>query len=131
MNSKLRVLAAAASLTITLAGTLAVAGPSDYAFEPISANVRVGDGSELAVRLIHKPTGKPVEGATLLRTRVDMSPDNMVSMTTTRTALPSTEPGVYKFRANLTHVGRWALTVVAKVPGETETIQGTVVFKAN
>ena len=107
------------------------ADPSDYVFQPVSANVRMGDGSELAVRLIHKPTGKPVGDVTLFRTRVDMSPDNMVSMTTTHTALPSTEPGVYRFRANLTHMGRWALTVVAKVPGESEPIQGTIVFKAN
>ena len=130
MNSMVRSLAAAAGLALSIAATHALAGAKDYTFEPVSVDVRKGDASELAVRLINKQTGKPVAGATLLRTRLDMSPENMASMTTNHTVLPSTEPGVYKFRADLTMVGAWALTVVAKVPGETETVQGTVLFKA-
>jgi hypothetical protein len=129
MNSIFRSLAGVVSLIVAATATPVWAGPNDYAFEPVSVDIRNGDASELAVRLIHKPTGKPVAGATLVRTRLDMSPDNMASMTTNHTALPSTEPGVYKFRADLTMEGGWALTVAAKVPGETETVQGTVVFK--
>ena len=89
-----------------------------------------GPGSELAVRIIHKPTGKPVEGVVLFRTRLDMSPDSMGEMTAKHVAQPSTEPGVYKFRADLTMAGGWAFKLMAKVPGESETVQGTVVFKA-
>lgn len=129
MNSILRSLAGAVSLVVAIAATPVWAGPNDYKFEPVSVNVRKGDASEVAVRLIHKPTGKPVAGAIFVSTRLDMSPDNMASMTTNHSALPSTEPGVYKFRAQLTMEGGWALIVAAKVPGETETVQGTVVFK--
>lgn len=129
MKSMLRTLAAA-SLGLAVVATSAVADPNDYVFEPVSANVRKGGGSELAVRLLHKPTGKPVEGAVLLRTRLDMSPDGMEMMTAKHTALPASEPGVYKFTADLTMVGGWALKLAAQVPGESEAVQGTVVFKA-
>ena len=121
---------AAASLALAVAATSVFAAPNDYGFEPVSVNIRKADGSELAVRLLHKPTGKPVEGAVLLRTRLDMSPDNMEGMTANHAALPLSEPGVYKFRADLTMVGGWALRLVAKVPGEAEMVHGTVVFRA-
>ena len=108
----------------------ALAGAADYAFEPITNSVKNGAGSELAIRLIHKPTGKPVEGAVLFRTRLDMSPDSMGEMTAKHAAMPSSEPGVYRFKADLTMAGGWAFKLMAKVPGETETVQGTVVFQA-
>jgi hypothetical protein len=130
MHSTMRALAGAASLIVTMAATPVSAGPKDYVFEPVSVDVRNGAGSELAVRVIHKPSGKPVEGAVLFRTRLDMSPGSMGEMTAKHTALPSTEPGVYKFRADLTMAGGWAFKLMAKVPGETETVEGTVVFKA-
>jgi hypothetical protein len=132
MNPKLRALAAAASFALAAAAVAlpAHAGPADYTFEPVKVDVRNGRGSELAVRVIHKPTGKPVEGVVLFRTRLDMSPDSMGEMTAKHVAQPSTEPGVYKFRADLTMAGGWAFKLMAKVPGESETVQGTVVFKA-
>ena len=130
MHSITRALWGAASLIVTMVVTPVWAGPKDYVFEPVSVDVRNGSGSELAVRLIHKPTGKPVEGAVLFRTRLDMSPESMGEMTAKHSALSSTEPGVYKFRADLTMAGGWAFKLMAKVPGEPETVQGTVVFKA-
>ena len=45
-------------------------------------------------------------------------------------AEPAGEPGVYRFNADLTMAGGWALKLMAKVQGEPETIEGTVVFKA-
>ena len=42
--------------------------------------------------------------------------------------LPSSEPGVYAFKAPLTMTGRWLLTVSAKVQGEPETVTGKVIF---
>jgi hypothetical protein len=130
MNAAIRSLVAVLALGFGAAATQALAGPKDYTFEPVSADVRNGSGSELAVRIVHKPTGKPVEGAVLFRTRLDMSPDGMEAMTAKHTAQPSNEPGVYRFRADLTMAGGWAFKVMAKVPGETETITGTVVFRA-
>ena len=129
MTVRLRLLAAA-SIAVALATTAAHAAKGDYLFEPVAIEVRNGKDSELAVRLIHKPSGKPVEGAVIFRSRLDMSPDSMGEMTAKLAAQPSKEPGVYRFRADLTMAGGWALKLMAKVPGESETIEGTVVFKA-
>lgn len=124
-------------LAATLLGLAIVAAPAqvrarsaDYAFEPVKADVKNGVGSELAVRIMHKPTRKPVGGAVLTSTRLDMSPDNMGMMTAKHAALPATEPGVYRFRADLTMAGRWAFKIMAKVPGEAEAIEAIVVFRA-
>jgi hypothetical protein len=54
----------------------------------------------------------------------------MDEMTSKVTNLPATEPGVYKFKADLTMAGGWALKLMAKVPGESETVEGIAVFKA-
>ena len=125
-------LAAGALLGLVAATTVmpAWAGAGDYAFEPVTAEVRSGAGAELAVRLVHKPDDKPVEGAVVFRTRLDMGPESMETMTTDAAPASATEPGVYKFRANLTMAGKWALKLMAKVQGETESVQGAVVFTA-
>ena len=106
------------------------AGASDYEIQPVQVVVKYGTASELAIRLIHRPTGKPVSGAVLFRTRLDMGPDEMAAMTAKHVALPAFEPGVYRFKADLTMAGGWALRIMAKVQGEKDTIEGVVVFKA-
>ena len=130
MTAKLRSLAAAAGIATALVAATALAGKNDYVFEPVAVDVKNGSGSQLAVRLVHKPSGKPVEGAVIFRSRLDMSPDAMGEMTANHAAEPAREPGIYRFKADLTMAGRWALKLMAKVPGESETIEGTVVFKA-
>ncbi|MGH6814552.1 MAG: FixH family protein [Hyphomicrobiaceae bacterium] len=127
---KFASIAAGTGLAIAFLTPPAFAAAGDYVFEPIAVTVRNGPGSELAVRLVHKPTGKPVAGAVIFRTRLDMSPDNMAAMTAKHEPLTSTEPGVYKFHADLTMAGGWAFKLMAKVPGETETVQGIVIFQA-
>ncbi len=117
------------ALAFAFASSVAAA-PADYAFEPVKAEVKFAPGAELAVRLVHMPTAKPVSGAVLFRTRLDMSPDNMADMVAPMEAMPSDEPGVYRFKAALDMAGKWALKIMAKVPGETETVQGSVVFNA-
>ena len=124
-----RFLVLLAVLAVGLGARIAYAAPADYVFEPVSADVRNGKDSEFAVRLRNKATGKPVEGAVLFRTRLDMSPDSMGEMTAKHTAMPSAEPGIYKFKADFTMAGGWAFKLMAKVQGEAETVQGTVVFK--
>ena len=121
---------AALGLATIISASAAVAGASDYEFQPVTVDIKNGDGSELAVRLVHKPTGKPVDGALLIRTRLDMSPDSMGEMTAKHAAMSGTDPGVYRFKADLTMAGGWAFKLQAKVPGETETVEGTVVFRA-
>lgn len=130
MKPTSRSLAAAVWLIATLGALPALAGPNDYVFEPVSVDVRNGKASELAVRIVHKPTGKPVVGAIVFRSRLDMSPDSMEAMTAKHEALPSAEPGVYRFKADLTMAGGWALKLMAKIQGEPDTVSGIVVFKA-
>ena len=124
-----RFAASVAVVTLALASS-AFAGAKDYEFQPVAADVKNGKDSDVAVRLINKLTGKPVEGAVLFRTRLDMSPDSMGEMQAKHTAMPGSEPGVYRFKADFTMAGGWAFKVQAKVPGEPETIEGTVVFTA-
>ena len=129
MSIKRLIAVALVGAAVALPIMPAWAGAADYAFEPVKADIKIVAGSELAVRLVHKHTGKPVIGAVLFRTRLDMAPDSMAEMTAKHMAMPSTEPGVYRFRADLTMAGGWGFRIMAKVQGEAETVQGTVVFK--
>ena len=124
------VAVAALGLAIIVVAPAAFAGANDYEFQPAAADVKNGAGSEIAVRIVHKPTGKPVEGAVLFRTRLDMSPDSMGEMTAKHSATTSSEPGVYRFKADFTMAGGWAFKLQAKIPGESDTVEGTVVFNA-
>lgn len=108
----------------------AMAGAKDYEFQPVSTEIRNGAGSELAVRLIDKRTGQAVPGAVVFRTRLDMSPDSMGEMQARHEPLPSNEAGVYRFKADITMAGGWAFQLQTKVPGEPETVEGSVVFTA-
>ena len=122
--------AALIGLAIAISSAPLRAAPADYQFQPLAVHVKNGASIELAVKLVHKPTGKPVPNAVLFRTRLDMSPDSMGEMTAKHEATPSAEPGVYRFKADLTMAGGWAFKIMAKVPGEAETVQGSVVFQA-
>src|ERR1700687_4022133 len=110
------------SITIAafLAATLGLssksfAGAADFAFEPVTAQMRKGDDVTIAVRLVNKTTGKPVPDAVIIRTRIDMGREGMGEMTSRVKPLPSPQPGVYSFKTYLTMAGRWQLTVAAKV----------------
>jgi hypothetical protein len=108
----------------------AFAGANDYAFEPVKAEVKKGDDAVVSVRLKHKVTGKPVTDAVIVQKRIDMGPDGMGEMASPLTAVPSSEPGVYSFRTELSMEGRWLLSIAAKVQGEPETVIGKITFKA-
>jgi hypothetical protein len=123
--------AAALAATMTLAGPAAFAAAGDYAFEPVNAEMKMGDGVTVAVRLMNKATGKPVPDAVIIRTRVDMAPDGMAEMQSPVSPLPAKEPGVYAFKTDLPMAGRYQLSLSAKVQGEAETVTGKVVIKAN
>ncbi len=120
------LLAAAASVSLGSAW----AGATDYAFEPAQVEVKAGPDREIAVRLVHKPGGHAVAGAVIFQTRLDMAPDGMADMTSTIQPVAASEPGLYRFKADLTMAGRWALTLAAKVQGEPETVKATVIFRA-
>jgi hypothetical protein len=128
MFSKLATAAVAA--TLSLAASAAMAGADDYSFEPVNPEMKKGDDVTLTVRLINKPTGKPVSDAVIFKTRVDMTPDGMAEMESAVTPLPSKEPGVYAFKTDLPMAGRYQVTLSAKVQGESETVTSKVIVKA-
>ncbi|MFM7084824.1 MAG: FixH family protein [Hyphomicrobium sp.] len=106
------------------------AGSQDYEFKAVSTEIKNGKGSELSVQLIDKKTGKPVEGAVIFRTELDMSPDSMGEMKAKHQAIKSQAAATYSFKADLTMAGRWAFKLQAKVPNEKETVEGSVIFNA-
>jgi hypothetical protein len=129
MNPKFTLVAAVLAATMSLAGA-AFAGPNDYTFEPVNADVKKGNGVTVAVRLVHKLTGKPVSDAVIFSPRIDMSPEGMETMTAPITLAAGAESGSYAFKTDLPMAGGWLLTVSVKVQGEAETVIGKVTFKA-
>jgi hypothetical protein len=128
MIRKFVLAGAAVAVAASVAGS-ALAGANDYAFEPVKAEVKSGNEATVAVRLMHRPSGKPVTDAVIVQTRLDMAPDGMASMATAHVPLPSPEPGVYAFKASLTMAGRWLLTISAKVKDESDPVVGKIIFK--
>ena len=121
---------AAMAAAVAFTGAAAWAGAGDYAFEPVVPEMRKGDDVTVELRLVHKPTGKPVPDAVIFRTRVDMAPDNMAEMESPVTSLPASAPGIYAFKTDLPMAGRYLFSIAAKVQGEAETVIGKVIFKA-
>ncbi len=103
---------------------------TDYEFRLVQSEIKQGNGTTVAVRLVDKRSGKAVPDAVIFATRIDMAPDGMPTMAAPIEALPSTEPGVYRFKANLMMAGGWQLSLGAKIRGETGTIENKLVLKA-
>lgn len=121
--------AALIGMAVAGSATIARADIKDYEFQLVDKTVKKGDAI-IAVRLIHKPDGKPVSDAVIFAKRLDMAPDGMEAMKTTIEAAPSTEPGIYRFKAAVTMEGGWQLSLGAKVQGETGTVESKLVLKA-
>ena len=128
---KTRALLAATLIAFTSAAMLATARAdiADYEFQLVDAAPKTGEAI-LSVRLVNKKTGKNVPDAVIIATRIDMAPDGMGSMTASIEAMPSVEPGIYRFKADLMMAGGWRLSLGAKVQGETGTVESKLVFKA-
>ena len=118
------LLAVATAATVSLAAPAAFAGADDYVFEPVQAELTKGDDVTVAVRLVHKPTGKPISDAVIFRTRIDMGPDGMADMVSPVTPLPAKDPGTYAFKTDLPMAGQYLFSLAAKVQGEPETVVG-------
>ena len=123
---------AAALATILSITTLSAAraDTADYEFRLVQTDVKQGDGAVVAVRLVDKRSGAAVPDAVIFTTRIDMAPDGMPTMTAPIEALPSTEPGVYRFKTNLMMAGGWRLSLAAKLQGETGTLENRLVLRA-
>jgi hypothetical protein len=131
MKSNPSLRAAMLALAFVIAVAPAVqAGPEDYEFQLLESEIEQGDDATVAVKLVDRRTGKAVENAVIFATRMDMAPDAMEAMTSPVEPMPSDEPGVYRFRTNLTMAGGWRFSIAAKVQGEPATIESRLVFRA-
>ena len=122
--------ALASAMTILLFALPAQAAGKDYRFEVVQARPAGKDLTDVTVKLTHLPDGKPVPGAVIFQTKVDMGPSGMESMTGKVTPQKADPAGLYHFRMETGMAGAWALTLSAKVQGETDTVRGTVTFDA-
>ena len=123
--------AAALAHTLTTVCGLAVpaaalAAAQDYRFEIAGAPAKSGKATIVKIRLVHLPDGKPVPGAVIFQTRFDMGPDGMASMTAPAKVVRSSDANLYQLELEPQMGGNWALSLSAKVQGETETVNGTV-----
>ena len=101
----------------------------DYEFQLVQEDFIKGDATVL-VRLTNKKTGEPVPDAVIIAKRIDMAPEGMETMTAPIEQLPSTEPGIYRFKTDLMMEGGWRLSLGAKVQGETGTVDNQLILKA-
>jgi hypothetical protein len=124
----LRAAAIGVALLTAMAGS-ALADINDYEFQLVDKEVKQGE-AVIAVKLVHKPSGRAIPDAVIFAKRIDMGPDGMEMMTPHIDAVSSTEPGVYRFKTDLSMAGRWALSLGAKVQGETGTVENKLIIKA-
>lgn len=124
----LRAAAAGVALLVAMAGSVR-ADSKDYEFQLLDKDVKQG-AAVLSVKLVHKPSGRAISDAVIFATRMDMGPAGMEMMTAPVEATPSTEPGVYQFKTYRGMTGEWALSLGAKVQGETGTVENKLVLKA-
>lgn len=129
-HSRPAVAAALAAALSMATVSAAHADITDYEFQLVETNIMQGDGAVIAVRLVDKRSGRAVPDAVIFATRIDMAPDDMPTMTAPIEALPSTEPGVYRFKTNLMMAGGWQLSLAAKIQGENGTLENKLVLKA-
>ena len=118
-----------ALLLAAIAGS-ALADTKDYEFQLIDKEVKKGE-AVIAVKLVHKPSGRAIPDAVIFAKRIDMGPDGMEMMAAPIEAVSSTEPGIYRFKTDLSMAGRWALSLGAKVQGETGTVENKLIVKAS
>jgi hypothetical protein len=109
--------------------TTALADIKDYEFQLVDKEAKRGEAT-IAVKLVHKPSGRAIPDAVIFAKRIDMGPEQMEAMTAPLEVVPSTAPGVYRFKTDLAMAGDWALSLAAKVQGETGTVENKLILKA-
>ena len=122
--------ALAVALPLAAASHAAFADIKDYEFRLVQSELRQGNSAVVAVQLIDRRSGKPVPEAVIFAKRIDMAPDGMEMMASPIEAMPSTEPGTYRFKTDLSMAGGWRLSLGAKVQGETGTLENKLILKA-
>ncbi len=129
LSKNLALLGALLGLLWIATASPAVADVKDYEFQLVQSELKRGEAI-VAVRLVNKKTGNAVPDAVIFAKRIDMAPDGMATMAEALEALPSTEPGVYRFKTNLSMAGRWQLSLGARVQGEEGTVESKLVLRA-
>ncbi len=124
----LRAVAVGTALLIGFTSAV-LADIKDYEFQLVDKEVKQGD-AVVAVKLVHKPSGRAIPDAVIFAKRIDMGPDGMATMDSPIELVESTEPGVYRFKTKLTMAGKWALSLGAKVQGETGTVENKLIVTA-
>ncbi|MFA5956373.1 FixH family protein [Hyphomicrobium sp.] len=127
-GSSLRAAAIGVALLMGMAGS-AMADTKDYEFQLLDKEVKPG-AAVISVKLVHKPSGRAIADAVIFAKRIDMGPDGTETMTAPIELTSSTEPGVYRFKTDLGMAGGWALSLGAKVQGETGTVENKLIVKA-
>src|SRR5260370_11053348 len=117
--------ALAASPTLAISAQ-ALAAAQDYRFEAAGPPVKSGKATIVKIRLVHLPDGKPVPGAVIFQTRFDMGPDGMATMTAPAKLGRASASNLSQLELEPPMGGNWALSLSAKVQGETETVNGSV-----
>jgi hypothetical protein len=107
----------------------ALAAATDYKFEVVTAQPAGPQKTDVTVRLVHAADSKPVADAVIFETHADMGPEGMPTMPGDVTAGAPQSGGAYRFQVATAMAGTWALTLSAKVQGESQTVKGTVNFK--
>ncbi len=126
-RASLRAAAVGIALLMGMAGS-ALADTKDYEFQLLDKAVKQG-AAVISVKLVHMPSGRAIADAVIFAKRIDMGPGGMEMMTAPIEAVSSTEPGVYKFKTDLGMAGDWALSLGAKVQGETGTVENKLIVK--
>ena len=75
----LRAAAIGAALLAAMATTV-LADIKDYEFQLVDKEVKQGEAT-VAVKLVHKLSGRAIPDAVIFAKRLDMGPDNMAAMT--------------------------------------------------
>ena len=119
------------ALAIMALASPLLAAADNYEFQAGVGEFKAGRGRVISIKLIDKRTKKPVPGATFVHTTLDMSPENMADTKGKIVPDTSTDPDVYRFKADFSLSGVWALKLKAKVPGESQTVDGVLILRAN
>jgi hypothetical protein len=128
VNSGKAQLFALVALGVLGSAPFAHANINDYEFRLVEAQFRTGQAI-VSVRLVHNSDDKPAPDAVIFAMRLDMAPDGMEAMTSVIEPAQSPEPGVYRFKVDLTDAGTWRISLAAKVQGESGTLQNRLILK--
>lgn len=123
---KTTLIALSSYALIGLSAAPSVAGPQDYRFEASRSLVKSSDAGFVEIRLIHLPTGKVVENATIVASKLEMPMNGMSTMNASATFVPMQNPTPLRFAVSVPMDGSWLLGVTAKIPGEAEPVHGVV-----